>query len=466
MDKLSVIYDAVRKIWMKRERIDDGAAFASYIRSLKRDTLLESAKKFGTPQYILDKESVRERAEFFIKTFKKHIPNSRFFYAFKCNDFPLLIKTVKEAGFNADVAGLFELQLALKLGFDRIVFTGPGKNEEELELALKHDDKVIINIDNLDELLRLKDIIKKKNINKTIMVGVRVNPDSSITKTWSKFGIELENLKDFMKILSEEPNLRLAGLHFHCSWNQTPERYVENITLIGNYLKANFSNEELKSLKFLDIGGGFCPEGIATLTKSSQKGDLMSLLNDIEGVPLKEADPSSFGVDEMEPLEYFAREIASCLNKHIFPLNPSIEIYYEPGRFIATHPTSILLEVVSEKKDCVIVDGGINLVGDYRFEEYSFAPIVNLSNPSLKLKRKTIYGPLCDPSDFWGYSYFGKEIKKGDILAVLHQGAYTFSCCWRFIKPTARYVVFDKKGLFLGKERETFEERYTSCRLE
>ncbi len=88
-----------------------------------------------------------------------------------------------------------------------------------------------------------------------------------------------------------------------------------------------------------------------------------------------------------------------------------LKIFFEPGRFIAIHSTSILLKVISIKdNECVITNGGINLVGDYRFAEYSFAPIINLSNPSYKLKKKIIYGPLCDPSDLCGYSYFGEDI--------------------------------------------------------
>ena len=146
--------------------------------------------------------------------------------------------------------------------------------------------------------------------------------------------------------------------------------------------------------------------------------------------------------------------------KEHFSWNKNLEIYLEPGRFLVTHSTSILLKVIATKKGCVITDGGINMLGDYKMDEYSFAPIINLSKPSLDLKKMLIYGALCDPSDLWGFSYFGENIEKGDILAVIHQGAYTFSTAWRFIKPIPPYIALSEDKLIIGKNRERFEDRY------
>lgn len=461
MSKIDSALEIFKKILIEGIPSDSKNVYNKYIKSLDIDTLVKSAEKFGTPQYILNSDELRKRARFFIETFRRHIPGLETFYAFKCNDFPVLVKTLKEEGLNADVAGPFELQLALKLGFDKIIFTGPGKSIEELELSIQNSDKVIINLDNEDEFLRLRSLKPKKTVN----VSIRLNPDTKITQSWSKFGIELKNLKGLIHQINKEPNINLIGLHFHCSWNQTPERYVKNISLVGGYLRKNFSDSELSKLQFFDIGGGFYPEDIAVMNKLSPKAELINILKEKGDFEFSDFDPYLFLTEKVEPLENFAREISEALKENILSLNPSIKIYCEPGRFIATHSTSILLKVVAEKDGCVIVDGGINMFGDYRFEEYAFAPIVNLSNFSTEIKRKIIYGPLCDPSDLWGYSYYGNGIKKGDVLAVLHQGAYTFCCAWRFIKPIPPYAVMDGKKLFIGKEQETFEQRYSGCNL-
>ncbi len=448
----------IKKVW--REKIENSSEhyYTPHIKkALKRKRqFTKSVKKFGSPQYILDEMELKKQAVFFIQTFRKYIPNSEFYYAFKSNDLPYLIKSLKSTGFNADVGSLFELQLALKLNFNKIMFTSPGKSIEELRLAIKNKDKAVINIDNEDELEKIKKLTDDK-----LRVSIRLNSDDKITQRWSKFGIKLHNLKKAVKKLK---NLELIGFHFHCSWNETPKRYCKNIELIGSYLKDNFSKQFLSKIEFLDIGGGIFPRHQATLSKFSSKYGLIEVIEENSNKKV-DFDPYNFTIDEVDPLEKFAKEISKYLEKYIFSLNKDIKIFFEPGRYINTNSTHVLTKVIAEKENSVIVDAGINLIGGLDFAEYSFAPIINLSNPSFKLKRKIIYGPLCTPNDLWGYSYYGKNIKKGDVLVILHQGSYNFSRAWRFLKETAPYIAIRDNKLVLAKEKEKFEDRYKNCRF-
>lgn len=447
--------EIIKEGWEEKIETDDGSYYEGHIKMAlgKKDLFLESIKQFGTPQYILDEAELRENAACFIKTFRSYIPNCEFFYAFKSNDLPYLIEVLKDIGYNADVGSLFELQLALKIGFKKIMFTSPGKSIEELKLAIANN--VTVNIDNEDEL----ETIGK--LGSAARVSLRINSDENVMQRWSKFGIKLGNLK---KVISGINNLELIGLHFHCSWNGTPKRYCDNIRLIGTYLENNLSREFLSKLEFLDLGGGIYPKHQATLLKFSHKADLVEMIRELSGKTI-EFDPYKFYIENVDPLEKFGKEISAYLEKYIFSLNRNIKIFFEPGRYLNTDSTSILVKVIADKGESVIVDGGINLAGGFDFAEYLFAPIVNLSNPSLKPKRKIIYGPLCTPNDLWGYSYFGEDISKGDILAVLHQGSYNFSRAWRFLKETAPYIVISKNKLVLAKEKEKFEDRYSGCRF-
>ncbi|HER43286.1 MAG TPA: hypothetical protein ENO08_02355, partial [Candidatus Eisenbacteria bacterium] len=394
------------------------------------------------------------------------------FYAFKCNDLPILVKAVKKAGYQADVAGLFELELALRLGFERILFSGPGKSGEELALAARNPDRVTVIIDNMDELLRLGSMTDGSSMDRKMQVGFRVNSGSApgAGAPWSKFGFELDRLSEAFRAAGESSNLEWTGLHFHTSWNRTPAAYLENIERIGRFLGGRMQGDGLRNLRFLDIGGGFYPENQAVLLKGTDKGVLLDILQGrrVGAERLREElriDPFSFCVTDVEPLETFAFEISRSLREHIMPLVPGASIYLEPGRFIAAGSTTILLRVIAVKQHCVIVDGGINMLGDYKFSEYEFSPVVNLTRPSERLERRLIYGPLCDPHDMWGYSYYGDGLQKGDLLAVLHQGAYTFSTAWRFIKPIPPYVAHARGRFVLAKRAERFRDRYAGCKI-
>jgi diaminopimelate decarboxylase len=466
MKRLDKVIDSVKKIWKDKTLSDSHLHYSKYIVALDSKKYIQAAKRFGTPQYILDQDQLIERATFFRKTFLERIPRAEFFYAMKCNDLPFIVKTIKEQGFNADAAGLFELKLALKLGFKKIIFTSPGKDKEELELALKNSSRVILNIDNFDELALLQEIMDEKGFKKKLRVSFRVNPDTAITQMWSKYGIPLNYLVKAAAKIKKDRRLKLSGLHFHTSWNKTPEKYVKKIKIVASYLEANLKSEAAK-LEFLDIGGGFFPEDTAILSKFTFKGDLVRLLEEWHekdgDVPKLNFNNNNFSIRPVDPLENFAAQISEVLEQHIYPLNPKIKIFFEPGRFLVTHSTSILTTVLAEKSRSVIVDAGVNLTGDYRFEEFSFAPVVNLTRPSLKLTKKTIYGALCDPSDLWGYSYYGDSIKKGDHLLIMHQGAYTYSMSWRFIKPIAKYVAISGNKMIVVKDAESFSARYAGC---
>ncbi|HUV36254.1 MAG TPA: alanine racemase [Patescibacteria group bacterium] len=464
--------EELEKICLEEIRESPPDAFHDAIKRIDSGVLLESAGTYGTPQYFLDVDDLKERAAHFARTVRNHIPGSELFYAFKCNDLPLLVGTLKEAGYQADVAGLFELELALRLGFDRILFSGPGKSMGELECALQNRERVTVIADNFDELRMLGDLAGNGKEGPAVHLGFRVGgrPAAGSGAKWAKFGFELDQLPEAARFVDGSPNMDWAGIHFHASWNKTPRAYVENIRRIGGFLERHIPGDRLRRLRFLDIGGGFYPEDQGILFKGMDRGIMLDILRDRGGDEraLREMphfDPYSFVVTEVEPLDTFAVEISRCLGTYIMPLNPAISIYLEPGRFIATHSTTILLKVVAVKRDCVIVDGGINMLGDYKFFEYAFSPIINMTRPSGRLMRRIIYGPLCDPCDLWGYSCYADGLQKGDILAVLHQGAYTFSTAWRFIKPLPPYIAYSGGGYIVAKEAERFSDRYAGCRL-
>ncbi len=441
------ILEFVKQILRQDTKGDSPDFWHGYLSSVDAKAFVASARKYGTPQYLLDESSLRKRAKMFQEVFGRHIPRSEFFYAAKCNDLPYLLKVLKDEGFHVDVAGIFELQLALKLGFSKIIFTSPGMDKGEIKLAILNSDKVILNADSLDELTLIGRTASK--LGRTVRISLRVsNP------AWPKFGFK--SLEAALNLIRGQNSLRLVGLHCHCSWNKTSENYVKNINALARLIEKH---QELASLEFVDLGGGFYPEGEALLSQGLPRGELLQVIAAFSDGFKSDFDPHLLVRSDVDPLEKFAIDIAEALK-----LLPSdFSIFFEPGRFISTHSTSIILKVLYVKDDGVVVDGGINLLGDYKLDEYSFAPILNLSRPSLKMKRTKIYGPLCDPDDLWGYAYFGEDLQKGDYIAVLNQGAYTFSRAWRFIKPTAPYAVLSNGKLKLAKRKETFRARYAGC---
>jgi len=460
----SRIAPALNRMFSARPRFSTGREFVPYVKHAvaRRQVLLKSAEKYGTPQYALDEDILVQRARLFRDSFRKHVKRSRFLYAFKSNDLPYMIRKLKSEGFDADVASMFELMLALKLGFRRIIFTAPVKSAEEIDFAVRNADRVVLNVDNLDEIDSIIAAVARLRPKAKVRISFRLRPEGKTG--WSKFGLSAAELKRAVKKVLAQSSLVWYGVHFHSSWNSTPEAHVANIRMLGSILRSGFRQSDLFGLGFVDIGGGFLAEGSGTVFSATGKGSLLAAASAAGGS--RSALLDRICVDDVDGIDVFASAICDAFRKHItLPLGrPDIELWAEPGRFISSVPTCILFKVVSVRDGKVFVDGGINLVGSASFE-YEFFPVVNLSRPLLKMRRSVIYGPLCDPDDRWGNHCFGRECRKGDVLAVLHQGAYAFSTAWRWQRPVAAYVAFSGKTIRLVKHEESFSQRYAGCRF-
>lgn len=429
------------KLMFKKEGMIPGQLLSDYLKKhwKKRDIFLESARQFNTPQYLYDLPALLDRVRIFHEAFSRNIPRYKSFYAIKSNCFHLILKDVVGQGMNLDVSSGRELQIALETDAEKILFSGPGKTDEELLFALDNFSRVTLLIDNFDELSRLAELIKKTNPLHALDVGVRVR--GSNKGEWEKFGIPLDELLIFTEKVSETEGIVLRGVQSHSSWNMDPSRHVSTLESVGKYLMKNLPAHILKNLRFIDMGGGFWPEQGEWL---NPKNLPIAKVADALGqeIALKETHyykPSC-------PIEDFAEKIGECLMTLPEQIR-DLELYIEPGRWISNPAMHILLRVLDKKgSKSVITDGGINLLGWER-PLTEFIPVINLSRFHTKEHAVKIYGALCAPEDQWGDSVFGEDALPGDVLLVPDQGAYTYSLRQAFIKPVAQVIRYDGDSL-------------------
>jgi diaminopimelate decarboxylase len=235
--------------------------------------------------------------------------------------------------------------------------------------------------------------------------------------------------------------IELRGIQFHTSWNLDPAPQVKMIDAIGAHVRDHISETLWPCLHFLDIGGGFWPEQGEWLNpENTLRGKILQLLD--SNYPFRR----KHYLLGAKPLHDFAAQIASAVFEQGPPLS-LLEVWMEPGRWIANPAMHILLTVVDKKgARTVITDGGTNLLGWER-PLTEFIPVINVTRPSLEERRMKIFGSLCTPHDLWGMTLFGTGIEPGDVLLIPDQGAYTYSLRQSFIKPKGRVVRYDGRGL-------------------
>jgi len=402
----------------------------------RKETFLKAIRQYGSPLYALDQQALRDRATHFCHTFSEMMSVPiRVYYAVKSNNHPLVAKTMLACGLGLDVSSGQELKLAMHLGADDIIFSGPGKTSDELALAVDQAQRVTVLIDSFSELERLQIQAEKQGV--TIKAGVRLTANSQ--GSWRKFGIPLSSLNDFITLAQTCSYVRLLGLQFHTSWNLTPQAQVDFIGLLGNALQQ-LAQAWVSQLQFIDIGGGYWPASGEWLQAAGTPG----------GTIRKLLAPASLSVGDRyglpgTPIEQFAEALSQAVQEHLLPL-ADLAVYLEPGRWLCHDGMHLLMTVVDCKADdLAITDAGTNAVGWERFETDYF-PVINLTRPALVERACGIHGCLCTPHDLWGYSYWGEELRPGDVLLIPSQGAYTYSLRQDFIKPLPATAIIERDG--------------------
>jgi len=377
---------------------------------LKKDKFLNLANKTPTPFYVYDQEGMDKNIESFVASFQRHIPNFQPYYAVKLNHHPFIVSRAVEKGMGLDVASIRELNIALNAGAEKIVYYSPAKSENDLKYALKHANKVRIHIDSFNELRLLGKLASKLKIK--IDVGVRINiPAHGL---WTKYGIPLQQLKRFWDEASGYKFLKLNSVHFHQSRNKNTFFYTNTIRELALYLSKHFSPDQLKSIKYIDFGGGFEPHQSEGIIEDGGKSW------------------PKYKIVKTPPIEEYAEAIGNSIKKY---LDPIIDATYlsEPGRYICNNAMHIALSVadIKDKENCIL-DGGVNMVGWQRFEREYF-PLISITHPSKKERQFRMWGNLCTTWDVWGYYYYGSKLEQKDIIIVPNQGALTYSLAQSFI---------------------------------
>lgn len=383
-----------------------------------KNRFLKLVNDSPTPTYIFDRVQTQSAIADFTHAFSRHVPRLKVYYAIKSNPFGGILDEVIAAGHGLDVSSGRELQLAMAHKRDSVLFTGPGKTDEELTLALDYADRVIINIDSFGELRRLNRLTNLRNVK--VSAGVRIA--ATVHGAWKKFGIPLDRLSDFWAEAQQYPGINLMGIQTHMSWNTDAAPFDAVFSELGAYITNKMSPESTREIKFIDFGGGYVPDGL--------EGNFESASFDLDVVR-----SPAYTMERSLPVEQFAQKIGKSIKKHLSFLD--CDYIAEPGRIISTYSMHIALKIIDVKSERdIVLDGGNNMIGWEKYEQ-TYAPVVNISNPATLERPYVLYGSLCTPHDVWGYYCYASKMQEGDILIIPNQGAYTYTLAQNFIKSEA-----------------------------
>ncbi|BEV36435.1 diaminopimelate decarboxylase [Synechococcus sp. M16CYN] len=192
-------------------------------RLLVGDCLLSDlAKRYGTPLYVLDEQTLRGTCRAYREALKRHYPGPSLpIYASKANSSLMMSSLVASEGLGLDAVSAGELLTALRGGMpnERIVLHGNNKSDEELLFA--YNNNVTVVVDNQHDLDRLAVLIPKEAPPVQLMLrftpGIECHTHEYIRTGHidSKFGFDPNQIEAVLRGLVGQSWARLSGLHAH-----------------------------------------------------------------------------------------------------------------------------------------------------------------------------------------------------------------------------------------------------------
>ncbi|WP_281071093.1 diaminopimelate decarboxylase [Succinivibrio dextrinosolvens] len=395
-----------------------------YAESVK---ITDIASQYGTPLYVYSKATLTKHVQAFESALKsrKHLVC----FAVKACSNLAVLNLMAKLGAGFDIVSEGELRRVIAAGGDpsKVVFSGVGKSESEIEFALSQK----INCLNIESPEEIDTVIKvAKRLNVVAPVALRVNPgvDAKTHPSIStglknnKFGVSEELAFDLYKRMASESCLRVSGIDCHIGSQMTSvepiiEASEKLITLYNKLLSAGIKVDHI------DVGGG------------------LGVIYDNETPP--------------SPEEY----VAPILKK-LEGLD--VALYVEPGRAMVANAAVLLAKVLYQKdngdKHFVITDTAMNDMIRPALYGAKMTIINAHKHADVPAVKSDVVGPICESDDFLGKER-SLSVKNGDILVVRGAGAYGSSMASTYnTRRLCAEVLVDGDKTALIKKRQSFED--------
>lgn len=392
------------------------------------DVAIETlAETWGTPLFVYSRATLERHWHAFDSALADY--DHLVCYAVKANSSLAVLNVLARLGSGFDIVSGGELQRVLAAGGDaqRIVFSGVGKQANEIEAALAADI-LCFNVESEQELDRINSIAAA--LNKTARVSFRVNPDVD-AKTHpyistglkdNKFGIAFADAEPVYVKAAGLANIDVIGMDCHIGSQLTEmspyiDAFDRLLELIERLRKRDIN------VHHLDLGGGL-------------------------GIRYRDEAPP-------QPAEW-----ASALHSRLRDFAGTIVI--EPGRAIAGNAGILVSRVNYLKhgpdKNFAVIDAAMNdLIRPSLYGAWQ--EIIRVDTHSDADERVyDVVGAICESSDFLGKDR-ALRLRQGDLLAIRSCGAYAFGMASNYnTRARAAEVMVDGDQHYCVRAREQFAD--------
>ncbi|WP_108501877.1 diaminopimelate decarboxylase [Paracoccus indicus] len=354
-------------------------------------------------------------------------------FAVKSNSNLAVLKLMGDLGAGMDVVSGGEYLRAKAAGVpgDRIVFSGVGKTEDEMTLAIRGGIRQF-NVESEPEMRVLSRVAHGLGV--TVPIAIRVNPDVDAKthekiatgKSENKFGIPIARAREVYAEAATLPGLQVVGVDVHIGSQLTDlEPFRAAYLKVAELTRA--LREDGHTITRLDLGGGL-------------------------GIPYRRDNNAP-----PLPLEY-----GQVIRETVGDLGCEIEI--EPGRNIVGNAGVLLSKVIyvknGEDRDFLIVDAAMNdLLRPAMYgAHHDIVPVVEPA-VAAPVQPYDVVGPVCESGDTFQKGAQLPKMAADDLIAFRSAGAYGAVMASEYnSRPLVPEVLVSGDHFAVIRARPTFEE--------
>ena len=387
------------------------------------------ARRVGTPCHAYSASAIRARID--ALKVALHGLDAGVCYAAKANSNIAILQLMAEAGLGADIVSGGELWRCLHAGIpaDRIVFSGVGKTADEIADALGAG-VARFNVESADELQLLQRVASARGV--TANASARINPDVdalthakiSTGKSENKFGIDIDEAREWFAGSAALSHVRVDGLHVHIgSQMLSLDPIRAALQRVADFWRELASTGHM--IRSIDVGGGL-------------------------GVCYRAGHDHPVSIDDY----------AGAIREALAGFNGRILL--EPGRWLVAEAGVLLTRVVRVKhgreRTFLILDAAMNdLLRPSLYDAWhDIVPLVDATRP---LQTYDVVGPVCETGDTFARDRELPECKAGDLVMIKATGAYGASMASSYnSRPLAAEVLLDRGRYAVVRGRQRFED--------
>jgi diaminopimelate decarboxylase len=395
--------------------------------------LEDIARRFGTPCYVYSSAAIEASFLEFSTALKGK--QALICYSVKANSNLAVLALLARLGAGFDIVSGGELARVLAAGGDlrKTFFSGVGKSEAEIALALEKG-VACINLESEAELGRVESVARR--LGRRAPVAFRVNPDID-AKTHpyistglreSKFGVAYADAERLFRRAAAMRELEVVGIGCHIGSLLAEAApfvaAVERLVALVDRLEGAGVR-----LKHIDVGGGI-------------------------GIRYRDEAP--------QPIAAFVSGALAALGSRRQTL------VLDPGRSIVGNAGLLLTRVEYVKpgaaRSFLVVDAAMNdLIRPPLYGAWHEVKTVRESTPGPAVY--DVVGPVCESGDFLAKDR-SLAAAEGDLLAIMSAGAYGMAMSSNYnSRPRAAEVLVRGGRADLVRSRESVEQLFALERV-